>query len=132
MKMRDVGITINYTLSIDNVLYLKYNPVHQLDLTQERKPDMNIDLGRMEQVIQAAFDKVTGSRRWQTAIVKAKQQIEENPYLHFDGCALLILSPSGEIYSANGTCQCKAYKKGQPCWHRAAARLVERYRQTSQ
>jgi hypothetical protein len=85
----------------------------------------------MQQVVQAAFGKVSGSRRWQAAIVKAKQQIEENPYLHFDGHALLILSPSGEIYIANGTCQCKAYANGQPCWHRAAARLVERYIQTS-
>lgn len=92
---------------------------------------MNIDKNTMEKVIQEAFDKVLNSRRWQIAIVKAKQQIEENPYLHFDGRALLILSPSGEIYSANGSCQCKAYKKGQPCWHRAAARLVERYMQSS-
>ena len=92
---------------------------------------MNIDPSRMEQVIQEAFDKVPTSRRWQIAIVKAKQQIEENPYLHFDGRTLLILSPSGEIYSANGLCQCKAYANGQPCWHRAAARLVERYLQTS-
>ncbi|MDQ3258206.1 MAG: hypothetical protein M3R15_30690 [Acidobacteriota bacterium] len=92
---------------------------------------MNIDQSRMEQVIQEAFDRVQSSRRWQVAIVKAKQQIEENPYLHFDGIALLILSPSGEIYSANGSCQCKAYAKNQPCWHRAAARLVERYMQSS-
>jgi hypothetical protein len=92
---------------------------------------MNIDQNRMQQVVQEAFDKVSGLRRWQTAIVKAKQQIEENPYLHFDGRALLILSPSGEIYCANGSCQCRAYANGQPCWHRAAARLVERYMQTS-
>lgn len=92
---------------------------------------MNIDQSRMLEVIQEAFDKVSDSRRWQTAIVKAKQQIEENPYLHFDGHALLILSSSGEIYNANNSCQCKAYAKGQPCWHRAAARLVERYMQTS-
>lgn len=92
---------------------------------------MNIDESRMSQVIQEAFEKVSGSLRWQTAIVKAKQQIEENPYLHFDGEALLILSPSGEIYRANGSCQCKAYMNSQPCWHRAAARLVERYMQTS-
>lgn len=88
---------------------------------------LNIDQSRMQQVIQDAFDKVSGSRRWQTAIAKAKQQIEENPYMHFDGSALLILSPSGEIYSANGSCQCKAYRNHQPCWHRAAARLIERY-----
>jgi hypothetical protein len=92
---------------------------------------LNIDTERMQQVTQEAFDKVSGSRRWQTAIAKAKQQIEENPYMHFDGRALLILSPSGEIYRANGACQCKAYMSGQPCWHRAAARLVERYNETS-
>ena len=92
---------------------------------------MNIDQSRMQQVIQEAFDKVSDLRRWEVAIAKAKQQIEENPYLHFDGRALLILSPSGEIYSANGSCQCRAYVNNQPCWHRAAARLVERYMQTS-
>jgi hypothetical protein len=47
--------------------------------------------------------------------------------MHIDGDALLILSGSNEIYRANGTCQCKAFSHGQPCWHRAAARLIERY-----
>lgn len=88
---------------------------------------MNIDADRMREVIQDAFDKASGSLRWQTAIVKASQQLESNPYIHYDGHALLILSPSNEIYSANGTCQCRAYRNRQPCWHRAAARLVERY-----
>ena len=132
IKSRNASEIINYTLSIDKRLYLKYNSVRQLDITQERKPEMtNIDHNKMQQVIREAFDKVSDSRRWQTAIVKAQQQIEENPYLHFDGRALLILSPSGEIYSANGSCRCKAFRRGQPCWHRAAARLVERYIQTS-
>lgn len=92
---------------------------------------LNIDQSRMQQVVQDAFNKASSSRRWQIAIARAKRQIEENPYMHFDGRALLILSPSGEIYSANGTCQCKAYRNHQPCWHRAAARLVERYIETS-
>lgn len=92
---------------------------------------VSIDQNRMQQVIQEAFDKVSGSRRWQTAIAKAKQQIEENPYMHFDGAGLLVLSESGEIYRANGACQCKAYTNGWPCWHRAAARLVQRYNETS-
>lgn len=92
---------------------------------------MNIEQDRLEQVAQDAFNKVFGNRRWETAIVKAKQQLESNPYMHFDGRALLILSPSGEIYTANNACQCKAYRSGQPCWHRAAARLVERYNETS-
>lgn len=92
---------------------------------------MDIDQDRMRQVAQDAFDKVSGNRRWETAIAKAKAQLETNPYMHFDGQSLLILSPSGEIYSASGECQCKAYKQGRPCWHRAAARLVERYNKTS-
>jgi hypothetical protein len=88
---------------------------------------MNLNTNRMEHVIQEAFDKAANSHRWQTAIAKARQELESNPYMHFDGHALLILSPSGEIYSANGRCQCRAFTHGQPCWHRAAARLVERY-----
>jgi hypothetical protein len=131
MQEHDVINIIYYTLSIDKILYLKYNPAYRLDITQGRKPEMNVDQSRMQQVVQEAFDKVPNSLRWQAAIVKAKQQFEENPYMHFDGQALLILSPSGEIYSANGSCQCRAYRSGQPCWHRAAARLVERYMQAS-
>lgn len=92
---------------------------------------LNLNEERMAAVIQEAFDKVADSRRWQTAIARAKQQIESNPFLHFDGEALLILSPSNEIYRANGVCQCKAFEQGYPCWHRAAARLVERYMERS-
>jgi hypothetical protein len=92
---------------------------------------LNLNATKLETVTQEAFDKVSGNRRWERAIVKAKQQLESNPYIHHDGHALLILSDSNEIYSANGTCQCKAYAKGFPCWHRAAARLVERYNETS-
>ena len=84
----------------------------------------------MQQVAQQAFDK-TNSLRWQTAIAKAKRQIEENPFMHFDGDALLILSDSNEIYRANGICQCRAYVNDQPCWHRAAARLVKRYNEAA-
>jgi hypothetical protein len=73
---------------------------------------MNIDQDRIHQVAQEAFDKVSGNGRWGMAIAKA--QLESNPYIHFDSQSLLILSPSGEIYRANGTCQCKAFLKGQP------------------
>lgn len=92
---------------------------------------MGIDQNKLQHVAQEALDKVSDNQRWETAIVKAKAQLEVNPYMHFDGQSLLILSPSGEIYSANGTCQCKAYMSGQPCWHRAAARLIKRYNETS-
>jgi outer membrane protein assembly factor BamB len=92
---------------------------------------LNLNADTLQQITQDALDRAEGSKRWQVAITKAKQQLESNPYLHVDGDALLILSPSNEIYRANGSCQCKAYTKGQPCWHRAAARLVKRYMETS-
>jgi hypothetical protein len=93
---------------------------------------VNLNQTKLEEVIQAAFDAATSgggrdAQRWGFAIAKAKQQLESNPFLHFDGDALLILSDSNEIYRANGSCQCRAFRNHQPCWHRAAARLVERY-----
>jgi hypothetical protein len=88
---------------------------------------MNVDGGEMERVIQEAFDRAQGSPRWQRAIARARQEIGSNPYMHWNGHALLILSPSGEIYTANGSCECKAYQQGQPCWHRAAGRIAQRY-----
>jgi hypothetical protein len=69
-------------------------------------------------------------KRWINAIAKAVVEIENNPYMTFDldSHSLLILSEkSGEIYTANGTCQCKAFEQGKPCYHRAAARLIQRY-----
>jgi len=91
---------------------------------------MNLDQDRMQMVTEEAFNK-TSNLRWQMAITKARAELEANPYMHLDGDALLILSDSNEIYRANGTCQCKAYAHGQPCWHRAAARLVKRYMEAS-
>ena len=94
---------------------------------------MNIDQTRLEQVTQEAFDKVSGNRRWEMTIVRAKQQIETNPYLHLqaDG-TLLMLSDSDEIYEVStGRCSCKAFQQGQPCKHRATRRLLLRYNETS-
>jgi hypothetical protein len=92
---------------------------------------LNLNQNKLQEVVEAAFNQAH-DRRWEVAIVKAKQQLESNPYIHVDGDALLILSPeSSEIYSANGTCQCRAYQHRQPCWHRAAARLVKRYNETA-
>ena len=88
---------------------------------------LNLNQETLEAVAQEAFDKAEGSRRWQRAIAKAKGQLESNPFMHWDGHALVILSDSNTVYEANGTCQCKAYAQGQPCWHRAAARILQRY-----
>jgi len=43
---------------------------------------------------------------------------------------LVVTTESGKTYfanSRNGHCQCEAFFRNQPCKHRAAARLIERY-----
>jgi hypothetical protein len=92
---------------------------------------LNIEQERFSEVVQKALSKASDSKRWQKAIVRAAVEIQVNPFLEWQNGALLILSPSNEIYEANGSCQCKAYEQGFPCWHRAAARLVRRYNETS-
>ena len=68
-------------------------------------------------------------KRWINAIAKAVVEIEYSPFMTWeaDSHSLLMLSDSGNIYTANGSCQCKAFQEGFPCKHRAAARLILRY-----
>lgn len=87
---------------------------------------MNLNETRLAAVVQTALATVTSNRRWQNAIRKGAEILTSgNPYIHFTGRSLLMLSESGEIYEANGVCQCKAYP--MPCKHRAAYKLVKRY-----
>ena len=99
---------------------------------------MQIQTTTFEQVVQAAFDS-TDNRRWQNAIVRAKQIVESNPFvtLQSDG-KLIVLSDSNEIYEVTeGSCvttegkACKAFAQGQPCKHRALRRLMLRYNEVS-
>lgn len=69
-------------------------------------------------------------QRWINAIAKATAEIERNPFMTYDhdSHSLLMLSEtSNQVYTANGTCQCKAFAQGKPCRHRAAARLITIY-----
>lgn len=92
---------------------------------------MNLNETKLSGVVAVALQSVAGDRRWTNAITRAAEMIEANPYLHWTGDSLLMLSESGEIYEANGVCQCKAYRSGQPCKHRAAYKLVKRYNETA-
>ncbi|HEY0426166.1 MAG TPA: SWIM zinc finger family protein [Pyrinomonadaceae bacterium] len=88
---------------------------------------MNLNYEKLKEVVSESLNRVKDNRRWQTAIVKAERQIESNPFIHFDGSMLLVLSDSGKIYEVGNSCQCKAFESGHPCWHRAAWRLIQRY-----
>jgi hypothetical protein len=94
---------------------------------------VNLNREKFGAVVEAALVRAGDSKRWRKAIERAAVEAQLNPYIHHDGHALLVLSPSNEIYRSNGTCYttdgdpCKAFAQGHPCWHRALARLVERY-----
>ena len=89
---------------------------------------LELNEARLSAVVDTALTALKGDSRWTNAVLRAEKLLTSgNPYLHFTGEALLMLSESGEIYTANGTCQCKAFKGGLPCKHRAAYKLVKKY-----
>jgi hypothetical protein len=96
---------------------------------------LGIDQEILDEVAAESIAKInpnqTNGRRWINAIAKAVVEIQNNPFMTWqaDSHSLLMLSDSGNIYTANGTCQCRAYEKGYPCKHRAAARLIVRYQE---
>ncbi len=73
--------------------------------------------------------ETTDGKRWTRAIAKAVAVIEQNPQMAYDlrTASLHITGSRGTAYMANGICQCEAYNGGYPCYHRAAARLIQRY-----
>lgn len=94
----------------------------------------NLDKEIFASVVADALVKIHLSKkdvkRWVNAIAKSTIEIENNPFMTWqpENNSLLIWSQkSSEIYEANGVCQCKAYLDGYPCYHRAAARLIQRY-----
>ncbi len=88
----------------------------------------NLNETKLAGVVDAALSTVKGDSRWTNAILKAEEILTSgNPYIHFTGHSLLMLSDSGEIYEANGTCQCQAFTQGKACKHRAAYKLMKRY-----
>ncbi len=88
----------------------------------------NLNETKLAEVVAAAKAAVAGNKRWTNAVTNAAALLQSgNPYIHFTGHSLLVLSDSNEIYEANGVCQCKAFEHGQPCQHRAAYKLVKNY-----
>jgi hypothetical protein len=91
---------------------------------------MEINPDVLSNVIEAALAAVGGDKRWQNAINKGAQLIEEERCLPTTDGRLLIFSPSGLEYTTTandcraGDAPCEAYARGLPCKHRAAYRLL--------
>lgn len=73
----------------------------------------------------------TDDLRWRAAIKKAAAWLRDGgiPRTLPDGKHVFIPSRTDPTtgYTVNGACTCKAAERGIPCWHRAAARLWQRY-----
>ncbi len=86
---------------------------------------LNLNPTTLAAVVDKARTDAAEHPRWLAAIDRAVLELLQNPWIERGELhGVIIASPSGNLYSANGTCQCQAYHYGNPCWHRAAARLV--------
>jgi hypothetical protein len=90
---------------------------------------LTLDPTTRAQIVNSARIAAAGDRRWLNAIDRATRELDGNPFVEaLDDHTLLIASPtSGRVYVADGSCQCLAFQKGQPCWHRAMSRIFQRY-----
>jgi hypothetical protein len=90
---------------------------------------MNLNSDRLTAVIALAKEKSASNEACLRAIDRAvKMLIEREWYFDFATGALTIWGSNGQVYHANGVCQCAAYSAGHLlCKHRIAARLLVRY-----
>jgi hypothetical protein len=88
---------------------------------------LNLNPTTLAAVVDQARTSAAEHPRWLHAIDRAVVELLDNPYIERGELHGIVVmsSTSANLYSANGTCTCEAYKFGQPCWHRAAARLVK-------
>src|SRR5215813_11995408 len=88
---------------------------------------MTLDITKFNKVVETAKAK-TSDKRWQNAIDKAQAGIVSGWWIVTElHDSVAITTESGQTYFANGTCSCPAYNNGQPCKHRALARLIDLY-----
>jgi hypothetical protein len=72
------------------------------------KPMLNLNSTTLAAVVEKAAHDAVDHPRWLTAIGRAILELDSNPYLERnDHGGLIIGSPSGNVYAANGVCQCE-------------------------
>jgi hypothetical protein len=89
-----------------------------------------INIQKFNKVVADAKAK-TNNKRWIAAIDKAVAGVESGWWIITElADCVVVTTETGKTYFANGVCQCEAFKNGQPCKHRALARLAELYEAT--
>jgi hypothetical protein len=91
---------------------------------------MKFNQTQFNKVVETAKAKAAGNKRWIAAIDKAADALLNNKWIvtELQHC-YVFTTESGKTYRANGVCQCEAFFRNQPCKHRAAARLLDLYRE---
>lgn len=78
--------------------------------------------------VDVAREKVAHNPRWLQAVDTAWGWLLQVDAVAYDPTTRTLTVASattaGVTYHANGACQCRAFRRGNACWHRAAARLV--------
>lgn len=88
---------------------------------------MQINIQKFNEVAEAA-KAGTSDKRWQRAIDKAVAGVVSGWWIITElADGVMVTTETGSTYHTNGSCQCRAFELGQPCKHRALARLIEMY-----
>lgn len=86
---------------------------------------------KLNEIVKDALSKSKNFPRWQNAINKAVVQMEIQPefitWLPETKSIVIWNQETNGVHAANGICDCEAYKRGFPCFHRAMARIVRLY-----
>lgn len=89
---------------------------------------MDINQVKFAKVVEVAKAKAAGHARWIAAIEKAVAGLAAGWIVTELADGIMVTTESGLTYHANGACQCEAFRRNQPCKHRALARLIELYK----
>ena len=137
MRCRKIYVNSHTFLLIKHVKYhILFKVENDKILRREKSKMLNLNQDQLATVAATAAQNLTAkvadarlAKRWQNAIIRALGEIEINgAFMHFDaaeGVLVIWSQRTSEIYEASNRCQCKAFAQRQPCWHRAAARLIK-------
>lgn len=102
-----------------------------LAITGRNRRNVELEQEYIITAVNNALERVGDDGRWRRAIEKAATWLMAQDALVYDGDTSELVgvgSATGDrVYTPTPlSCQCEAFAKNNPCWHRAAALLVKR------
>ena len=80
---------------------------------------MTLDQSKFNTVVEDAKAAAANSPRWLAAIDNAVAGVVSGWWIVTElAHSVAITTETGKTYFANGSCQCEAFRRGQPCKHR--------------